>query len=198
MSTAEKAKTPKNYRFDGWQKTPIHQAVFGKTTRGGSQNTKFSLKHARGKVQSIATAWYLVDAASAPVGRVATTIATLLMGKHRTTFTPGAGSPDGVIVINADKAFFTSNKADKKTYYWHTQFMGGLKNRSAAQMLTEKPEKVIWLAVQGMLPKNKQSRYQLAKLKVYKGAEHPHSAQKPITVTVGLKKLPKAQEAVTQ
>jgi large subunit ribosomal protein L13 len=176
-------------RFLGWQRTPINRATFGRTTKGGSQNIKTFLKHSTGSIQSIEPRWYLVDAAEAPIGRVATTVATLLMGKHRPTFTPGAGSGDGVIVINAEKAYFTSNKADKKIYYNHSLWMGGLKSKMARQFLEENPEKVLWLAVQGMMPKNKLSRYQLSHLKIFKGAEHSMKAQKPIPVNTAKEPL---------
>jgi large subunit ribosomal protein L13 len=170
-------------RYLGWQKTPISQATFGRTTRGGNRNTKFSVKHSTGSIQEITPKFYLLDASEAPIGRIATVAATLLMGKHRATFTPGAGSGDSVVVINADKAFFSSNKADKKVYYSHSLWMGGLSQKSAKQALVDNCEEVIWTAVQGMLPKNKLSRYQLTHLKIYKGTEHPHAAQKPIVVS---------------
>jgi large subunit ribosomal protein L13 len=102
------------------------------------------------------------------------------------------GSGDCVVVINADKAFFTSDKADKKIYYWHSHWMGELKSQTAKQALIENPDEVIWGAVQGMLPKNKLSRYQLAHLKIYKGVDHPHKSQNPVKLSVkenGLKKV---------
>src|SRR4051812_17725852 len=108
--SSKAAKVEGNGRFVGWQETPISQTTFGGTTRGGSRNTKFLLKKSTGSVQSIEPKWYLIDATEAPIGRVSTVAATLLMGKHRTTFTPGAGSGDGVIIINVDKAYFTSDK----------------------------------------------------------------------------------------
>ena len=172
----------KKYRFVGWQNTPIHQATFGQTTRGGSKNTRFLVKHSTGDVTSIDAQTYVVDASKVPLGRMATIISVLLMGKHRPTFTPGAGSADSVVVINAEKTFLSSNKADKKIYYWHSHWMGGLKQQSAREALQTRPDEIIWEAVQGMLPKNKISRYALARLKIYKGSEHPHKAQKPIAV----------------
>ncbi len=170
-------------RYLAWQKTPISTSSFGRNTKGGSRNIKFSLKHSTGEVQAVEPKWYVLDATEAPIGRVATVAATILMGKHRTTFTPGAGSGDGVIVINADKAFFTSDKADRKVYYDHSMWMGGLKMKTARDLMKDDPEKVIWLAVQGMLPKNKLSRYQLSHLKVFRG-EHSMKAQKPVPVSV--------------
>ena len=134
-------------RYLGWQTTPIHQATFGKTTKGGRNNQEFAMKHSTGEVQKVSSEWYVVDASEAPIGRLASAIATVLMGKHRATFTPGAGSGDKVIVINADKAYFTSNKADKKVYYWHTGYVGSLKSIDAGHALEKHPEKVIWDAV---------------------------------------------------
>ncbi len=191
MVEASKEKSsPK--RFLGWQKTPAAQASFGRTTQGGRVVTKFQLLHSTGAVTTLSPSWYLIDASEAPIGQLASVAATLLMGKHRATFTPGAGSGDGVIIVNASKAFFTSDKADKKIYYDHSRWMGGLKSKSARDALKDDPAEVLWLAVQGMMPKNKLSRYQLSHLKIHKGAEHTQKAQKPIKVDVSenpLKKL---------
>ncbi len=184
VRTTEESRKNRKGRFLGWQDTPIQQATFGGTTKGGRNNTKSVLKHSTGAVQEVSKSWYLLDASEAPVGRLASVAASILMGKHRPTFTPGAGSGDGVIVINADKAFFTSNKADKKIYYWHTKFMGGLKQETARDALIKHPEKVIWDAVQGMLPHNKLSRYQLALLKVFRTADHPQKSQKPSAISL--------------
>lgn len=177
------AKT-KSGRFLGWQDSPIQQASFGRSTRGGRRNQEFTLKNSVGSVQKVKKSWYLLDASEAPIGRLASVAASILMGKHRSTWTPGAGSGDGVVIINASKAFFTSNKADKKMYYWHTQWMGGLKSQSARLALKNNPEEVLLQAVQGMLPKNKLSRYQLALLKVFKGSDHGMGAQKPVAVSL--------------
>ena len=184
-SAEKKTTSAKTTRFLGWQNTPIQQASFGRTTRGGSRNTKFAIKHSTGSVQSVEPKWYVLDASEVAIGRLASTAATLLSGKHRATYTPGAGSGDFVAIINADKAFFTADKAEKKIYYWHTHYMGGLKSESARHALERRPDEVIWEAVQGMLPKNKLSRYQLAHLKVYKGKDHPHAAaQKPVPLSL--------------
>jgi len=182
--TTEESRKNRKERFLGWQETPIQQASFGGTTKGGRNNSKFVLKHSTGAVKEVTKSWYLLDASEAPVGRLASVAAAILMGKHRATFTPGAGSGDGVIVINADKAFFTSDKADKKIYYWHTKFMGGLKMETARDALIKHPEKVIWDAVQGMLPHNKLSRYQLALLKIFRTADHTQKSQKPSAVSL--------------
>jgi len=187
-----KSPTKRSGRFLGWQNTPVTQAAFGASTQGGSQNLRFKVLHSTGSVQAVEPQWYIIDGASAPIGRIATTVSTILMGKFRTTFSRGMGSGDAVIVTNADKFYFTSNKAEKKVYYHHTMFMGGLKSIRADKLLQKDPVKVLWMAVQGMMPKNKLSRYQLSLLKVYKGSEHPHQAQKPFLVNVGkaLKGLP--------
>ncbi len=184
---AEGAAAPKKGRtgrFVGWQDSPRSQSVFGSTTKGGRNNTSFKVLKSTGSVSTVKPSWFLFDASKAPIGRLATSIATILMGKHRATFTPGKGCGDAVVVTNADKAFFTSNKAEKKTYYQHSRFMGGLKSETARQMLEQTPEKALWLAVQGMMPKTKLSRYQLSLLKIYKGQEHPHVAQNPVEVSL--------------
>ena len=123
--------------------------------------------------------WYVVDATDQVLGRLATRIATVLRGKHKPEFTPHVDTGDYVVVINADKVKFTGTKLDKKTYYWHSNYPGGLKSRTARQMLAEKPEELFRHAVWGMLPKNRLGRKLIGKLKVYRGADHPHEAQKP-------------------
>lgn len=178
--TAQKSKKS---RYLGWQETPIHQARFGQSTRGGSNNTKAKFKNSTGPVQEIENhKWFILDAKQLPVGRLASVAASILMGKHQTTYTPGAGSGDAVIVINAKDAFFTSNKAHKKIYYRHTGWVGGLKNETAGEALQKHPEKVIWDAVYGMMPKNRLSNKQLVHLKIYKDDKHGQGAQKPITL----------------
>jgi large subunit ribosomal protein L13 len=171
-------------RFIGWQETPIHQATFGRTTKGGSKNETFGMKHSTGEVQEVSPQWYVIDASEAPIGRIASVVATILTGKHKPTFTPGAGSGDFVVLTNADKAFFTSNKDEKKIYYWHTGYVGHIKSETAGEALQRHPEKVLWDAVYGMMPKNKLSQKQLSHLLTYKGADHPHAAQKPQSISV--------------
>lgn len=190
-SKTEKKAIRKKGRFLGWQTTPHTQAAFGGKTQGGRNNIKIKILASTGSVQTVEPRWFLVDASKTPVGRIATTIASVLMGKYRPTFSYGAGCGDGVIVINVDKAFFTSNKDEKKIYHKHTLYMGGLKSWTAGQMLKTKPEEVIRLAVQGMMPKNKLSRYQLSLLKLHRGASHPHASQKPVQIDFAtpLKKL---------
>ena len=124
--------------------------------------------------------WYLIDAKDKVVGRLATEVADILRGKNNPQFTPNTDSGDFVVVINADKVKFTGNKWDKKTYYWHTGFIGGIKSRTAKEQLERKPEKILMDAVKGMLPKTSLGRKQLTKLKVFAGEAHAHEAQTPI------------------
>jgi len=124
--------------------------------------------------------WYLVDANGKTVGRLASEIASILRGKHKPEFTPGVDTGDFVIVVNAEKVVFTGNKLQKKIYYRHSLYPGGLKETSAATMLATKPERVLFSAIKGMLPHNTLGRQQLTKLRVYAGTEHPHEAQNPI------------------
>jgi large subunit ribosomal protein L13 len=130
-------------------------------------------------VPESARRWYVIDAEGKPLGRAATRIAMVLRGKHKPTFTPHCDMGDFVIVVNAEKVGLTGRKLDQKMYYRHSQWPGGLKVRTARQMLDEKPEQVMWQAVKGMLPKGPLGRKLLHKLKVYAGPEHPHQAQQP-------------------
>ena len=123
--------------------------------------------------------WYVVDAKGKILGRMATEIAKVLRGKHKPIFTPNQDTGDFVIVINARGIKLTGTKLEKKIYYRHTEYPGGIRERTAAQMLDERPEDLVRLAVKGMLPKNRLSRHLVTKLKVYAGPEHPHEAQKP-------------------
>jgi len=123
--------------------------------------------------------WYVIDARGKILGRMATEIAKVLRGKHKPIFTPNLDAGDFVIVVNAREIKLTGAKLDKKIYYRHSEYPGGIRERTAAQMLEEKPEELVKLAVKGMLPKNRLSRKLVTKLKVYAGAEHPHDAQKP-------------------
>ncbi|MCF8031423.1 MAG: 50S ribosomal protein L13 [Desulfohalobiaceae bacterium] len=126
--------------------------------------------------------WHVVDAEGEILGRLATRIAAILRGKDKPEFTPHVDSGDFVIVVNADKIKTTGRKLDKKIYYRHTGYPGGLKETSLRTLLQHKPERAIYYAVKGMLPKNKLSKAQLKKLKVYAGSEHPHQAQQPRTL----------------
>ncbi|HXF75288.1 MAG TPA: 50S ribosomal protein L13 [Methylomirabilota bacterium] len=128
--------------------------------------------------------WYVVDAQGKILGRMATEIAKVLRGKNKPIFTPNQDTGDFVIVINARGVKLTGAKLEKKIYYRHTEYPGGIRERTAAQMLEEKPEELVRLAVKGMLPKNRLSRKLINKLKIYAGPEHPHEAQKPQPLTI--------------
>ncbi len=129
--------------------------------------------------QTVDREWFVVDAQGKTLGRLASRIATILRGKHKPAFTPHVDTGDFVIVVNADKIRLTGRKLDQKMYWWHSGYPGGIKGRTARQMLDRKPEEVIRRAVKGMLPKNALGRHMLRKLKVYAGPEHPHEAQQP-------------------
>lgn len=126
--------------------------------------------------------WYVIDAADQTLGRLSTRIAKLLIGKDKPIFTPGVDTGDFVIVVNAEKVRLSGNKASKKTYSYHTAYPGGLKTMSFETMIQKKPERVIELAVKGMLPKTSLGRKMFKKLRVYTGPDHKHQAQKPIEV----------------
>ncbi len=136
------------------------------------------------KQDDVERKWYLVDAKDKTLGRLATQIAIILMGKHKPNYTPHVDCGDFVVVINADKVRLTGSKWDKKIYYWHTGYLGGIKSRTAKQMLEKKPEFLIYHAVKGMLPKNNLARRMLKKLKVYAGENHPHVAQNPEPIEI--------------
>ena len=128
--------------------------------------------------------WYVIDGQGKILGRMATEIARVLRGKHKPTFTPNQDTGDFVIVINARGVKLTGAKLQDKVYYRHTEFPGGIRERTAAEMLQVKPEELVKLAVRGMHPKNRLSRKLVTKLKVYAGPEHPHTAQKPEPLTI--------------
>ena len=129
--------------------------------------------------ETVERKWYVVDAAGVPLGRVASKVASVLRGKNKPTFTPNVDTGDFVIVINTDKAVLTGKKLENKFYRYHTGYIGGLKEISYKKMMEEKSDLAVYEAVKGMLPKNSLGRTMLKKLKVYKGAEHNHAAQKP-------------------
>ncbi|MCX7792836.1 MAG: 50S ribosomal protein L13 [Thermodesulfovibrionales bacterium] len=131
------------------------------------------------KESEVERKWYLVDADGATLGRLASRIAHYLRGKHKPTFTPNADTGDFIIVINAEKVRLTGKKLTEKIYYWHSGYRGGLKAATPKEILEKNPERLIKDAVWGMLPKGRLGRQMFKKLKVYKGPEHPHSAQKP-------------------
>ncbi len=129
--------------------------------------------------------WILIDAEGVVLGRLASIVANLLRGKHKPTFTPHMDMGDNVIVINADKIQLTGNKRADKTYYWHTGHPGGIKSRTARQVLEgEHPERVVMKAVERMISRNKLGRQQMTHLRVFAGAEHPHAAQEPTVLDV--------------
>ncbi|HWJ02090.1 MAG TPA: 50S ribosomal protein L13 [Verrucomicrobiae bacterium] len=129
--------------------------------------------------QNIQRKWYIIDATNKPLGRLATEAARLLRGKHKPTFTPHVDAGDHVIIINADKVILTGNKLDQKKYFHHSGYPGGLKAVGYRTLLQNNPEKAVEIAVKGMIPHNKLGRQTFRKLKVYRGAEHPHQAQQP-------------------
>ncbi|MDD5467843.1 MAG: 50S ribosomal protein L13 [Anaerolineales bacterium] len=131
------------------------------------------------KADDITQEWVLVDATDHNLGRLATRIASLLLGKHKPNFTPGVEMGDSVVVVNAEKIQVTGKKMEEKFYYRHSQYPGGLTTTSLRQMLAKHPERVIQSAVWGMLPHNSFGRRLLRNLKVYAGPEHPHQAQNP-------------------
>ena len=131
------------------------------------------------KKETLERKWYVIDAAGKPLGRTAVTVANLLRGKHKVDFTPNVDCGDFVIVINTDKAILTGKKLEQKTYYRVTGWIGGLKETKYKTLMAERPEFAMELAVKGMLPKNTLGRAALGRLKVFKGTEHPHAAQKP-------------------
>ena len=123
--------------------------------------------------------WHVIDATDVVLGRLASQIAVLLRGKHKTSFAPHVDTGDFVVVINADKVALTGNKREQKIEYRHSGYPGGLRETSYSTLLETNPRRAVEKAVRGMLPHNKLGRQQLAKLKVYAGPDHPHAAQKP-------------------
>jgi large subunit ribosomal protein L13 len=131
------------------------------------------------KPADVERAWFVVDAEGQTLGRLATSVATVLRGKHKPTYSPAVDCGDFVIVINADKVAVTGKRLEQKRYYRHSLYIGGLKEISLRDQLQQHPERVIESAVRGMLPKNALGRKMFKKLKVYAGGEHPHAAQMP-------------------
>lgn len=128
---------------------------------------------------NIVRKWYILDAAGKPLGKTAAVAATLLRGKHKPEYTPHADCGDFVIVVNAEKAILTGKKLEQKFYRTHSGYVGGLKETKYRLLMQEKPELAMKLAVRGMMPKNTITRESLTRLKIYRGAEHKHAAQKP-------------------
>jgi large subunit ribosomal protein L13 len=128
--------------------------------------------------------WFVVDAADAVLGRLASAIAHRLRGKHNPLYTPHVDTGDWIVVINAEKIRLTGKKMDKKNYYRHSGYVGGLKTITAKKLMEKRPEDLVRFAVKGMLPKNKLGRKLFKKLKVYTGDKHPHTAQQPEALTL--------------
>jgi len=128
--------------------------------------------------------WFVVDAAGKVLGRLASEVARVLRGKHKPAFAPHVDGGDFVIVVNARAVKLTGKKLEKKVYYRHSEYPGGIRATAAEKMLAEKPETLVRLAVKGMLPKNRLGRRLYNKLKVYAGTEHPHAAQRPQPLTI--------------
>ena len=133
------------------------------------------------KASEIEKKWYVIDAANKPLGRVASEVAKIVKGKHKPTYTTNLDCGDNVIVINSDKMVLTGKKLVQKTYKHHSGYIGGLKEIPYKDMMATKSDKVLLLAVKGMLPKNSLGRQMLTNVRVFKGAEHNHEAQKPLT-----------------
>ena len=132
------------------------------------------------KAEEVKKEWYVIDAEGQTLGRLATKVAAVLRGKHKPTYTPNVDCGDYVIVINADKVVYSGDQEEKKIYYHHTMFPGGLKSRSIGLMKREYPVELVEHAIQGMLPHNKLGGRMRTHLFVYEGANHPHAAQKPM------------------
>ena len=132
------------------------------------------------KAEEIERSWYVIDAAGKPVGRVAVQAANILHGKNKPIFVPHVDCGDHVIIINCAKAVLTGGKLEKKIYYRHSGYIGNLKAVKAGTLMKFRPERVMMMAVKGMLPKSSLGRTQLTRLRVYAGAEHKHEAQKPV------------------
>jgi large subunit ribosomal protein L13 len=138
------------------------------------------------KAADIVKKWYVVDAQDIVLGRLATTVAMILRGKHKTTYTPHLDCGDNVVVVNAEKVHVTGKKLSDKIFYWHTGYAGGIKGRSMGDILGGKhPERAIIKAVERMVPRGPLGRQQMCNLKVYAGPEHPHAAQQPEPLDLG-------------
>lgn len=134
------------------------------------------------KKETVERKWYVIDAEGKPLGRVASKAAHMLRGKHKPTFTPHIDCGDYIIIVNAEKVLLTGNKLNDKKYYNHSMYAGGLRERTAKEMIERYPEEIIERAVKGMLPKGRLGRQMYKKLFVYAGPEHKHEAQKPTVI----------------
>ncbi len=131
------------------------------------------------KAKEIEKKWYVIDAAQKPLGRVASEVAKLLKGKHKPTYTPNLDCGDNVIVINSDKIVLTGNKLNNKMYRHHSGYVGGMKEIKYSDLMANNSDKALMVAIKGMLPKNSLGREMLTNVRIFKGAEHNHQAQKP-------------------
>jgi large subunit ribosomal protein L13 len=136
------------------------------------------------KKETVERTWFIVDATDKPLGRLASEIARRLRGKHKPEFTPHVDTGDYVVVVNAAKVGLTGQKRSQKMYHWHSGYPGGIKSASFEQMIKRKPERVIEIAIKGMLPKGPLGRDMFRKLKVYPGPDHRHAAQQPKTLSI--------------
>lgn len=136
------------------------------------------------KKETVERKWYVIDAEGKPLGRVAALAATYLRGKHKPTYTPHIDCGDNIIIVNAEKVMLTGNKLNNKMYYNHSQYLGGLRERTAKEMIEKYPVEMVERAVKGMLPHNRLGRQMYKKLFVYTGCEHKHEAQKPEVLEV--------------
>lgn len=136
------------------------------------------------KPNEVEQKWFVVDAKGISLGRLASTVATILRGKNKPQFTPGVDCGDHVIIINADQVALTGNKREDKVHYTHSLYPGGLKAVKYSTLLEQRPEVALTKTVWGMLPHNRLGRQQIKRLKVYRGTEHPHQAQKPETLEI--------------
>ncbi len=137
--------------------------------------------------QNVERKWYIVDAEGQTVGRLAAEVAKILRGKHKPTFTPHFDAGDYVIIVNAEKVVFSGKKLTKKTYFRHSGYPGGTTFTTAGKMLETQPQKVLEMAIRGMLPKNRLGAQMYRKLSVFVGPEHPHAAQKPEKITFDIR-----------
>ena len=139
------------------------------------------------KAAEVDRKWFIVDAEGKTLGRLAAEVAKVLRGKNKPIFTPHVDTGDFVVIINAEKVVLTGKKLVQKTYFRHSGYVGGTTFTTAGKMLADKPERVLELAVKGMLPKNTLGRQMFRKLKVYRGAEHPHAAQQPEVLEINVR-----------
>jgi len=158
----------------------LRKTKFTNIRKEGEHSMKTYMAHA----ETVERKWYVVDAAGLTLGRLATRVAAVLRGKNKPIFTPNVDTGDFVIVINTDKVVLTGKKLEDKFYRYHTGYIGGLKEIPYKKLMAEKSDLAVYEAVKGMLPKNSLGRAMIKKLRVYKGAEHNHAAQKPEVLKV--------------